>query len=163
MAEPTNSPLDQPPRRARKSSYIEKRFGDRGPLVLKMSGGHGEAGVDTACTRSIGDWDAARSCIPEPELRRFAVPPGGYYRVALASDGLWDFCSFEHAAKLVRGAASAHVAAAMLAGLAERKSDDRLGRLKDDTSVAVVELDLRCDEERKKAARAAAGSCCTLC
>ena len=113
-------------------------------------------------TRSIGDWDAARSCIPEPEIQRFCVREGGHCRVALASDGLWDFCSFQRAAKIVRGAATAQVAADALVALVERESERRFGRLKDDTTVAVLELDLRSEEARQAAHAAQAGGCCVV-
>ena len=42
---------------------------------------------DTMMTRSIGDWDASRACIPEPECMPFEVATGDHVRVVLASDG----------------------------------------------------------------------------
>ena len=87
---------------------------------------------------------------------------GAGCRVALASDGLWDFCSFQRAAKIVRGAATAQVAADALVALVERESEQRFGRLKDDTTVAVLELDLRSEEARQAARAAQAGGCCVV-
>jgi len=146
--------------RRRRSTNIGHRFGaSRGPLVLKATLHQGD--VNTRVTRSIGDWDAARSCIPEPELRRFTIARGTHSRLLLASDGLWDVISPAQACRLVRGAATAQRAADLLLGMAERISNEKFGRLKDDTTVLVVDVDLRTEAMRQAAKRE--GSCCVVC
>jgi len=159
-ASPSGSDGSFPGQRRRRSTNIGHRFGaSRGPLVLKASLGQGD--VNTRVTRSIGDWDAARSCIPEPELHRFTLARGTHSRLLLASDGLWDLLTPAHACRLVRGASTAQSAADLLLAVAERLSNQRFGRLKDDTTVLVVDVDLRGEEVRRAAAKK--GSCCIVC
>jgi len=96
------------------------------------------APVSTCVTRSIGDWDASRACVPQPDAVRFDVPADGFVRVVLASDGLWDFVSHADAARLLRTSATAQRAAEQLVSLAKNRSVQRIGRLKDDTTVIVA-------------------------
>ena len=106
----------------RENSGLGKRFETHGPVVLKSARfrvvravrGSFRRGtrvraepeeqprfapVSTAVTRSIGDWDAARTLIPQPDLYRFEVGASEHERVVLASDGVWDFVSAAQAAK----------------------------------------------------------------
>lgn len=94
--------------------------------------------VSTCVTRSIGDWDASRACVPQPDALRFDVPPDGFVRVVLASDGLWDFVTKADAARLLRTTQTAQRAAEQLVSLAKSRSVSRIGRLKDDTTVIVA-------------------------
>lgn len=105
-------------------------------------------GPSTLVTRSIGDWDAARACVPQPDISRFELRAGGHARVILASDGLWDFLTTAQAVEIVRSAASAQQAANRLGRLALQRSNAKYERLKDDVSVIVVDVDLRSDEAR---------------
>ena len=97
---------------------------------------------------------------PHPELLRFEVPPGGFERVVLASDGLWDFCTAQQAARVARGARSAQAAAHLLAELAWNVSHAKLDRLKDDTTVLVVDLDLSPPGEKSE--KGGADGCCVV-
>lgn len=95
-----------------------------------------------------------------PCIRRVPIP-GTHSRLLLASDGLWDVISPAQACRLVRGAATAQRAADLLLGMAERISNEKFGRLKDDTTVLVVDVDLRTEAMRQAAKRE--GSCCVVC
>ena len=155
----------------RRRSTIARRFGDHGPVSLKASKVIRIARAPTTIlempstlvTRSIGDWDASRACIPHPSILRFELPRGAHARIVIASDGLWDFATHAKAATLVRAAKSAQAAADRLTRLAWETSHAKFERLKDDTTAIVVELDCRGAEARRAAAaRAAAapsGSC----
>ena len=101
---------------------------------------HTLAPVSTCVTRSIGDWDGSRALVPEPELMAFKVAPHEFVRVVIASDGLWDFVSHVEAAKVVRKSYSSTRAAERLVQLACNRSLSSRGRLKDDTTVIVVDL-----------------------
>ena len=96
----------------RENSGLGKRFDTWGPVVLKSARfrvvvqavrGSFRRGtrvraepeeqprtvpVSTAVTRSVGDWDAARTLIPHPDLYRFDVGSSQHERVVLASDGV---------------------------------------------------------------------------
>ena len=124
---------------------VAQRFKGHGPMTVQARGQADDASglvSDTMMTRSIGDWDASRACVPQPECRAFRVERGGWRRVVLASDGLWDVVSREKVAKVAWRAKSANDAAASLAELAWTVSHQRFERLKDDTTVLVVDLDL---------------------
>ena len=54
---------------------------------------------DLQMTRSMCDWRASDMVLPNPQFHTFKVKPGQIYRVCLASDGLWDVCSFEECAR----------------------------------------------------------------
>lgn len=142
-------------RTIRKQSIVTPRFGSNGgPVTVRATQAEGFSGSsqglkerynyglsDTMMTRSIGDWDAARACVPDPEIMRFEVSSGAHERVVIASDGLWDVCTNEKAASIVRKAKSAADAAYKLAEYAWRTSHARFDRLKDDTTIVVVDLD----------------------
>ena len=104
--------------------------GQRGPLVVQGNFEKG-AGASTVVTRSIGDWDASRAVIPEPEVETWAIPPYGarpapgatvYDRVIMASDGLWDLVSPQSAERMVRRVRDPTAAAAKLLRAATRES-----------------------------------------
>ena len=63
----------------------------------------GRLGASTAMTRSIGDRNAARCCIAEPEIVTTLVPADEPARVIIASDGLWDAVSNSEAELASRG------------------------------------------------------------
>ena len=134
----------------RRTSTIARRFGDHGPMSLRSSTVQVERtdttvkdGPSTLVTRSIGDWDASRACIPHPQILRFELARGSHTRIVLASDGLWDFATHEKAADIVCRAKSAQAAADRLTRFTSNESNSKFGRLKDDTTVVVVELDFR--------------------
>ena len=52
---------------------------------------------DLQMTRSMCDWRASDMVLPDPEFYSFTVKPGEIYRVCVASDGLWDICTFAQA------------------------------------------------------------------
>ena len=107
-----------------------------------------EKGASTLVTRSIGDWDASRACIPQPEIVRFTLEEGSLARVVLASDGLWDFATHAQAAGLLHKARTAEAGARSLLRHAVQASNVRYNDLKDDTTVVVVELDCRAPGDR---------------
>ena len=108
-----------------------------GPLVI-----HGgvRAEVTTMMTRSIGDWDGSRAMIPHPDLSRFEVEAGQWQRVILASDGLWDFVTPEEAVKIARREKSPEGAAQRLVAQAYRRSNQKVGYMKDDTTCICIDL-----------------------
>ena len=148
----------------RENSGLGKRFDTWGPVVLKSARfrvavqavrGSFRRGtrvraepeeqprtvpVSTAVTRSVGDWDAARTLIPHPDLYRFDVGSSQHERVVLASDGVWDFVTPVQAAKITRNTPGAREASAALLRLATDRSHAKFGALKDDVSVVVVDL-----------------------
>ena len=101
---------------------------------------HGAPPVSTVVSRSIGDWDGSRAIVPEPDVLRFDVPADGLVRVVIASDGVWDFVTPAQAAMVLRTSSSAQAAASRLVRVASRRSHSALGRLKDDTTALVIEL-----------------------
>lgn len=128
----------------------------RGPVVVGANW-HGRrpgtvvGGASTCVTRSIGDWDASRAVIPEPETRSWALDAVGddpatadgavFDRVILASDGLWDLVAFEAAEALVRPVDDPQQAADKLMKRARAESSRRgYQGLKDDTTIMVVDL-----------------------
>ena len=94
--------------------------------------------VTTLVSRSIGDWDAARTLIPQPEVTSFEVGRGMCERVIIASDGLWDYCSFEKAVDIAYSSDSPQQAADRLV----KQVVESVKPLKDDLTVVVVDLNL---------------------
>lgn len=119
----------------------------RGPVVVGANWqgrrpGTLVGGASTCVTRSIGDWDASRAVIPEPETTTWST--SGFDRVILASDGLWDLVSFEAAAAIVRGVDDPQKAAVQLLRRAKAESARRgYAGLKDDTTILVVDVNPR--------------------
>ena len=164
----------------RRSTIIAPRFGSHGPLSVKSStqtdlvsaitedqlGTKILEGPSTLVTRSIGDWDASRACIPQPEILRFYVSKGERSRIVLASDGFWDFTSHPKAAEMLHAAKSAQASADQMLHHAVARSNSKFNELKDDTTVVVVEIDRREKEERAAAAAMAnppeGGGCCAV-
>ena len=98
---------------------------------------------DLQMTRSIGDWLAPDLVLPDPEfLELDTVVSGAFCRVILASDGLWDVCSHQTAAKVARKHETPQEAADALLAIAKRAyiKERGLERVGDDTSVVVVDL-----------------------
>ena len=56
-----------------------------GPVALTS-----RQGVSIMMTRSIGDRNAARTCVCVPDFYKIIIPKGEYARVLLGSDGMWD-------------------------------------------------------------------------
>ena len=116
----------------------------------------------TLVTRSIGDWDASRACIPQPELLRFEIAAGARARIAIASDGLWDFASVARAAEMIHGMRSAKASADKLLRHAVLKSNQKFNQLKDDTTVVVVDLDCRDAAARAADKPPSSSACCNV-
>jgi len=160
----------------RGQSSLGKRLDAKGaPTVIKASrGGNPEAEgsaapasaaqvVSTVVTRSIGDWDGARAMIPEPGLERFQVEgTGKHERVVIASDGLWDFCTPELAAKIARRERTAQAAASALLRLANNRSIAKFNELKDDTTCVVVDLNPSHLPFEKPKMDGACSACCVV-
>ena len=68
------------------------------------------------------------------------VMAGEHVRTVLASDGVWDLLSLEDGARIARKAQSAQAAAKAIVDLTNKRSMTRFGRLKDDTTCVVVDL-----------------------
>jgi len=123
---------------ARRGSFIAQRVSQdgkqRGPLFLVS----GENGTSLAVTRSLGDFDAARSCIATPEFVTYNVNRGENSRIILCSDGVWDTLSSTQVSKR----ASQHNVTAASKRMAlvakERRFHNCLGR--DDITVFVVDV-----------------------
>lgn len=102
-------------RRPRRRISFVGRLQDRASGTyssLRLFGG--KRGYSTAITRSIGDRDAARCCIAEPEITTLVVEAHQRARVIACSDGVWDVHSnweaFAVAKRpLLRGIDSTHV------------------------------------------------------
>lgn len=98
---------------------------------------------DLCMSRSICDWQGSDFVLPHPQLHEFKVPPTGPpLRAVLASDGLWDVCTYEQAARIVSSCRSAMDAAQGLVAHALKEYIEVQGRTQagDDTTVLVVEL-----------------------
>ena len=97
---------------------------------------------DLLMTRSICDWTKSAWVLPQPSVAPFEVPANKCFRVVLASDGLWDICSLEHAAEVCKGASSAQAAADELLNIAKAVYNGERGleKMGDDTTVMVVDL-----------------------
>ena len=117
----------------------------RGPVVVGANWrgrrpGTTVGGASTCVTRSIGDWDASRAVIPEPETKTWDTS-SVFDRVVLASDGLWDLVSFEAAATCMRSVDDPQKAAQLLLKRAKSESARRgYSGLKDDTTILVVDI-----------------------
>ena len=70
----------------------------------------------------------------------FTIGAGEHQRLVLASDGLWDVCSTEQAAKVVRKAQSCEAAGKALTKLGRERHLRKFNTLKDDVTVLIVEL-----------------------
>ena len=80
--------------------------------------------------------------LPHPQVSRFTVAHDESRRVVIASDGLWDVISYEHAAAITRESESAQAAADALLAVAQREYHEVRGleKMGDDTTVVVVDL-----------------------
>ena len=101
--------------------------------------------------------------LPNPQVHSFEVPAGAVYRVCVASDGLWDVCSFAHSAEVMRNCASVDKASKELLKIAEREYLEERGHdtMDDDTTVLVIELNLS-GIMHSPPAGAGGGGCCSL-
>ena len=97
---------------------------------------------DLQMTRSMCDWRASDLVLPEPQIHTFEVPATGRHRICLASDGLWDVCSFKDAAEIMYNASTCKVAANRLLRVAAEEYLENRGHefMDDDTTVMVIEL-----------------------
>ena len=131
--------------------------GDAGPLVVGTNYAppppQGDGGAPrtprtrttTCVTRSIGDWDASRAVVPEPEIRAWPLADDRgpvYDRVVIASDGLWDLLTHAQVERAARAAGPDPQRAADRLLEIARATSEHLGYrgLKDDTTVLVVDV-----------------------
>jgi serine/threonine protein phosphatase PrpC len=124
--------------RARAGSFVGRREihgREAGPLVVFAHSG----GVSLQVSRSIGDALAARSVLPDPEIRTFELPRGARTRFITASDGLWDVYTSEAAGRLIMDVEDPAMAARKLA-LAARSKRTQTGRTIDDITVIVFDM-----------------------
>ena len=128
---------------SRKAVFVRQRSAVDRVWVVATAETQDDPGYrDLQMTRSIGDWYASDLVLPEPQTHSIEVPAGAVFRVCLASDGLWDVCSFALAADIMWRAPSVEAAAERLLRVA---IDEYIGRrahatMDDDTTVLVVEL-----------------------
>lgn len=133
----------------RRNTLVRQRTADHDesqPWVVSTAKRNTSMGYYDLCmSRSIGDWHGSDLVLPHPELHAFSIPHGAHHRVVIASDGLWDVCTFEQAARLVSRARTARSAAEKLVqhALKEYLQAQGLERAADDTTVVVVELGAR--------------------
>ena len=87
-------------------------------------------------------WLSTQLVLPNPQIHTFEVPAGATYRVCLASDGLWDICSFADAASEMRYHGTCKSAATRLLGMAKNEYLGVRGHeaMDDDTTIMVIEL-----------------------
>ena len=103
-------------------------------------------GPSTCMTRSIGDWDSARVCVPHPDVHRSRVrKSGAFSRFIVASDGLWDVCNTQQAAAIVSAVEDPQKASDALLSYSKREYLKRngLGRedpFGDDVTILVVDV-----------------------
>ncbi|GMH86216.1 hypothetical protein TrVE_jg12356 [Triparma verrucosa] len=135
--EPSNQkphPMD-----ARRGSFIAQRITDsgeqRGPWCLFS----GENGTSLAVTRSLGDADAARSCIKSPEIKKLTIKAGEFTRVCMCSDGVWDVLSSIQVAKRISTGSDEATTARKIA-LITKERRYNTGAGKDDITVFIVDL-----------------------
>lgn len=97
---------------------------------------------DLQMTRSLGDWLASEMVLPHPQLHEFTVPYDAHMRVIVATDGLWDVCSYARAAAIAASSATCARAASRLIRTATDEYLQRRGHffMDDDTTVTVVDL-----------------------
>jgi hypothetical protein len=97
---------------------------------------------DLLMTRSICDWTKSAWVLPQPDVLEFTVPMGKHVRAVLASDGLWDICTHEQAAEIVRRSSTVQLAAEALLDVAKSVyiGERGLEKMGDDTTVMVVDL-----------------------
>ncbi|KAL0045273.1 hypothetical protein WJX82_002436 [Trebouxia sp. C0006] len=85
-----------------------------------------------AMSRTIGDYMAGDVVLPEPEVRRVALPSKGA-RLIIASDGLWDAVNPKTAAHHVRGMQAGKAAGELVQAALKSKG------LRDDITVLVID------------------------
>ncbi|DBA81256.1 TPA: hypothetical protein ACH3X2_006882 [Trebouxia sp. C0005] len=85
-----------------------------------------------AMSRTIGDYMAGDVVLPEPEVRRVALPRKGA-RLIIASDGLWDAMNPKTAAHHVRGMQAGKAAGELVQAALKSKG------LRDDITVLVID------------------------
>lgn len=125
----------------RMESGIQRRGHARGPFAISTTLPNGQMGANTCVSRSIGDWDAARSVLPHPDIEHFKVPAGEFHRVVIASDGVWDHMTAEEVAKIARTTRRrTRVPQAVLSVVLDR-SRRKFGQLSDDSTVVCIDLD----------------------
>lgn len=144
----------------RRETTIEQREmpdGRLGPLVVQTNLAVGKSGrrvvkaASTQVTRSIGDWDSARTIIPHPDCATMTYTLDDrntpvWRRFVLASDGLWDVVDAERATKLVAHLETPQQAAVALLNAA-RKAYARsfpgvADPFRDDTTVVCFDVRL---------------------
>ena len=111
---------------------------------------------DLLMTRSICDWTKSSWVLPHPDVVHFDVAHGKHVRTVLASDGLWDICSADEAAAILKSAPTPQKAADELLEIAKRvyQGERGLEKMGDDTTIMVVDL-----MPGGKAAAGSASSC----
>ena len=97
---------------------------------------------DLLMTRSICDWTKSAWVLPQPDVATFEVPNGKHVRALIASDGLWDICSWENACDILRAARTPQEAADALLEVAKGvyQGERGLEKMGDDTTVMVIDL-----------------------
>jgi serine/threonine protein phosphatase PrpC len=115
---------------------------------------------DLQMTRSMVDWRASDMVLPNPQIHTFHVPKDKIFRVVLASDGLWDICTFSQAAKHLKTLPTVQKAAEKMLKMAK---DEYLGNrghdmMDDDTTIICLEL----NPSGLPYPYASSGACCSL-
>lgn len=94
-------------------------------------------GVSIMMTRSIGDRNAARSCMCTPEVTKYTLPAGQHARIVIASDGLLDVMSNVKIYALIQGIADPIVASEKLVRYASELRRSRGIRIDDITCIVL--------------------------
>lgn len=131
---------------------------------LRLFGG--KLGASTAMTRSIGDREAARCCISEPEVVTMVVEATQKARIVICSDGVWDVYDNAEAVSVTKGN-RLNVMKTSLASanhLAAHALEDRVydGLPADDITVIIADVFGGMVPRQGGEAGSSEGGCCAL-
>mmetsp|Transcript_1487 Transcript_1487/g.3290 ORF Transcript_1487/g.3290 Transcript_1487/m.3290 type:complete len:437 (-) Transcript_1487:170-1480(-) len=124
---------------ARRGSFIAQRITTDGTQKGAWCLFSGTNGTSLAVTRSLGDADAARSCIAVPEIKRMKIQNGESTRFVLCSDGVWDVLTSMQVTKRVANITNQSSAARRIA-LISKERRYNVGAGKDDITVLVGDV-----------------------
>jgi len=150
--------------RERRNSFVVKRTKAKDPnmpLVVATQQARDVVGYrDVMMTRSICDWSKSVWVLPHPEVHTFELMPGEHMRVVMASDGMWDIMG-KNGDSTKKSKRASQIppsvrAASIMARINEQNGEcsqrllkrtiadykANIGRIGDDTTIMVVDLNL---------------------
>lgn len=126
---------------------------------------------DVQMARTICDWKGPDLVLPHPQIAPLpAMAADGFLRVVIASDGLWDECTFDECLDICRRSANAQATAdTLLRHAVKDKVDLKLPEgernkenMHDDTTVLVVDLNPSGRSPPPLPAASGGGGCCVM-